>query len=723
MDRRRQKGRKMGSSRRLMMKQEDAAELEAEASPTSEGDSIFNEMAEKIQQLLSNDGTNTSLYITREDMEKISGIVFCTVEDLEELFDGLNKEGKGYLTYDEFTSGLRNLINSDGSQWNQTRKRKSTKRMTAFPRSLSLEEADTEERKQFKSFMEQLGAHSVFEDETEIWKLWTRLGHEEPHLLENLEEFLAKVTNQIKEAKKEKETLEMMLKKRITEHNVEVQRLYEEMEQQMREEIKKSANESNTRSSIHNQEMKNAIEVKNKEVQQLISVQNKLEKELHNLRSMEHVTKSENEKLKRTNQDLELHLEKIRDQLSEAKDCLSEMKQKVVQHEQEREKKDNEESINISSAQFYQIFFQDTTQKEKNNEQESEQGDPQEPTDLEQQNTFKNANEFKSSRSRVISIEEDPIQECLLKHSKLLQEGITEEVATKDFFNTTEAGDSVLIDHSGTGSPAVDDYTNKEHIIFSSKTNHRDVKKIDLASEVRMIQEDFDFKDKNTDQFSYLLEKVEKENVPAEQKSKIENHLDEFYADPDHVYKIMFVGNTHVGKTSFLRQVHEGSYNRDTSATIGIDYRIKRVFVDNKQYALQLWDTAGQERFYSITEQFFRKADGMVVMYDVTSRQTFTAVRRWLNCIQEKVMDDIIILLLGNKIDCDVERQVTFEDGKKLAQEYKLLFAECSAASGTNITESLIQIVRSLKEHEDKMKSNVITLKRSESHQKRSCCM
>ncbi|KAM3936056.1 EF-hand calcium-binding domain-containing protein 4B-like [Leptodactylus fuscus] len=713
MERRKQKGRKMGSSRRLMMKQEDAAEVEAEASPKTEEDCIFNEMAEKIQQLLSNDSTNTNLFITREDLEKISAIVFCSVEDLERLFDELNKEEKGYLTYEEFTSGLKNLINSSGNQWNQTRKRKSTKRTTAFPRSLSLEEADTEERKQFKSFMEQLGAHNVFEDENEIWKLWTKLGQEEPHLLENLEEFLSKVINQIKDARKEKETLEIMLKKRISEHNVEVQRLYEEMEQQMREEIKKLTNESNTRSSIHNKEMKNAIEVKNSEMQQLVSVQNELEKELHNLRSMEQVTKSENEKLKRTNQDLELDLEKIRDQLSEAQSCLGEMKQKMAQQEYEKETKKSEESINMSSAQFYQIFFQDTTQKEKNNEQESEQSDPQESTDTELQKTSQYTNDFKSSRARVISIEEDPIQECLLKHPKVLQDSIIEEMPNTDIFITAD------IHLSAPSSTAQDDYTNKDHSSISlqtSKTTNREVTKIDIASEMKRTQQDFDFVSKTTDQIHHLHEKVK-------EQSKIPDQLEELHGVPDHIYKIMFVGNTHVGKTSFLKQVHEGSYSGNASATVGIDYRIKNITVDNKQYALQLWDTAGQERFYSITEQFFRKADGMVIMYDVTSRETFTAVRRWLNCIREKVMDDIVILLVGNKIDCEAERQVTFHDGQKLAQEYKLLFAECSVASGTNVTESLIQVVRSLKKQEDNMKNNVITLQRSPNLKKISCCM
>ncbi|XP_075052444.1 EF-hand calcium-binding domain-containing protein 4B-like isoform X3 [Mixophyes fleayi] len=743
MERKRTKGRKMGSSRRLMQKQEDTEDIETETSPKSEEDTIFNEMAEKIQSLFLEGDTNSNIFITRDDMKKVSDIIFTTLEDLELLFDELNNEGKGYLTYEEFTSGLKSFINSGSSQWNQTRKRKSARRITEFPHISSLEEADTEERKQFKSFMEHLGAHNIFEDESEIWKLWTRLSHEEPHLLENLEEFLEKVTTQIKEAKKEKETLEIMLKKRISEHNEEVTHLYEEMEQQMSEEIKKLTNESHARNSIHNKEMKNVIDVKNKEVHQLVSVQNELERELHNLQSMEQVTKSENEMLKRTNQDLQLQLEKIRDQLSEAQDCLSDMKQKMIQHENKLETTDNEESVNISTAQFYQIFFQDPTQKERPNGCESELSPPQESAELVQQNITNNPNNFKTSRTRVISIEEDPISECLLKHHKILEEDIVEEMPNQELPSTQplsqeghclalEAGDSFLSHPSGKSSH--DDTKQQSSVLLQGKESpNQSTIQIKVSIDPKSLQHHSDLKDK-TNQIAILHKQVDVNNVSIKEsggQTKLENlplsgttsYLQEIHGNPDYVYKIMFVGNSYVGKTAFLHRVHEGSYKRDMSATVGIDYRIKILTVDNKQYALQLWDTAGQERFYSITEQFFRKADGMVIMYDITSRETFTAVRHWLNCIQEKVMDDIVILLIGNKIDRDSERKVPFDDGKKLAQEHKLLFTECSAASGINIMESLSQIVRSLKENEDNMKKNVVKIRRSTSLKKTSCCM
>ncbi|XP_068125749.1 EF-hand calcium-binding domain-containing protein 4B-like isoform X2 [Hyperolius riggenbachi] len=751
MDRKRSKGRKLGSSRRhLTSNMED----QLDTNPKPEDDPIFNEITEKIKNLLSEEEIASNMFITRNDMEKISGIVFCEVEDLELLFDELNTEGKGYLTHEEFFAGLKNVIGSGNSQWDQKRKRKSTKRISEFPDRQSLEEADAEERKQFKSFMEQLGAKNIFEDETEIWKLWTKLSHEEPRLLENLEEFLAKVTSQIKQARNEKETLEIMLKRRIGEHNEEVQRLYEEMEQQMREEIKKATHERDARSSIHNQEMKNVIEMKNREVQQLVSVQEDLEYQLHKLRSTQQVTKSENEKLKRTNQDLELHLEKIRDQLSEAQGCLSEMKERMIQIETEKEAAGNEASMNIPSAQ---IFFQDQTQKAQQREPEPEASSLQE-SESHVLNPSNYTDDIKTSRSRVISIEEDPIAECILKDYKRLEESIQEEQSDHHFhsmslfsqkgqFFTLE--DSAIPESPGdtsstlAKSPELQLLPQSSAPHFKSPEETRQVEQTgsqlhsSISTKQRTVtggmSEDIAHHSINHDSLKEIPLRAEDNHTNQEReilKNKDLQHENSrppqlVCEKPTHVYKIMFVGNAGVGKTSFLQTVHDGSSKPNPSSTVGIDYRIKTMTLDNKQYILQLWDTAGQERFQSITEQFFRKADGMVIMYDVTRRDTFAGARYWLHRIQEKCVDDIVVLLIGNKADQNAERRVTYQEANWWAQEYQLLFSECSAATGENVMESLHEIIGSLKENEEDLRNNVIKLKRPECQmeKERRCCV
>ncbi|NXG83660.1 RAB44 protein, partial [Stercorarius parasiticus] len=163
---------------------------------------------------------------------------------------------------------------------------------------------------------------------------------------------------------------------------------------------------------------------------------------------------------------------------------------------------------------------------------------------------------------------------------------------------------------------------------------------------------------------------------------------------PDRLFKIIFVGNSSVGKTSFLRRFCEDRFFPGTAATVGVDYNVKTITVDNTQVALQLWDTAGQERYRSITKQFFRKADGVIVMYDITAKDTFTAVKQWLISIEETTGKNIPVLLLGNKTDNEKEREVPMGMGEHLAKDYNLIFYECSAYSGYNTKNSVLHLAR-----------------------------
>ncbi|XP_048782214.1 ras-related protein Rab-44 isoform X1 [Lagopus muta] len=191
--------------------------------------------------------------------------------------------------------------------------------------------------------------------------------------------------------------------------------------------------------------------------------------------------------------------------------------------------------------------------------------------------------------------------------------------------------------------------------------------------------------------------------------------------EPDHLYNVLFVGDSHVGKTSFLYRLHADTFNPHLAATVGLDYQVKNLVVDNKRFALRLWDSAGQERYHSVTKQFFRKADGVVLMYDVTSQYSFADVHYWLSCIQEGAEDGVTVLLLGNKTDCAAERQVPKLEGERLAQEHQLLFYECSAASGHNVTESIVSLVRALKVCEDQLRNKAEEIPKLP-QKKKGCC-
>ncbi|XP_024899460.1 ras-related protein Rab-44 [Pteropus alecto] len=193
-------------------------------------------------------------------------------------------------------------------------------------------------------------------------------------------------------------------------------------------------------------------------------------------------------------------------------------------------------------------------------------------------------------------------------------------------------------------------------------------------------------------------------------------------ADPDHIFHVIFLGDSNVGKTSFLHLLHQNTFATGLTATVGVDFRVKNLLVDNKYYALQLWDTAGQERYHSMTRQLLRKADGVVLMYDVTSQESFAHVRYWLECLQDSGSDGVVILLLGNKVDCDEERQVSTEAGQQLAQELGVSFGECSAALGHNILEPMVNLARSLKMQEDRVKDSLVEVAAERSPKKSGCC-
>ncbi|KAM8910388.1 EF-hand calcium-binding domain-containing protein 4B isoform 3-T3 [Spinachia spinachia] len=190
---------------------------------------------------------------------------------------------------------------------------------------------------------------------------------------------------------------------------------------------------------------------------------------------------------------------------------------------------------------------------------------------------------------------------------------------------------------------------------------------------------------------------------------------------PDRLFKVVLVGNSSVGKTSLLRSFCEGRFHPSTTATVGVDYSVKTLTLDNMQVAMQLWDTAGQERYRSITKQFFRKADGVVVMYDVTVQESYRAVQPWLSNVQEAAGEGIPVLLLGNKMDMDRNREVSFKEAEQLAHENKVMFFEVSAYTGKNVTESLTHLARVLMEQEDRVRDATVLLS-ALPMKKKACC-
>uniref|UniRef100_A0AAY5E8S1 EF-hand domain-containing protein n=1 Tax=Electrophorus electricus TaxID=8005 RepID=A0AAY5E8S1_ELEEL len=195
-------------------------------------------------------------------------------------------------------------------------------------------------------------------------------------------------------------------------------------------------------------------------------------------------------------------------------------------------------------------------------------------------------------------------------------------------------------------------------------------------------------------------------------------------------YKIVLAGDAAVGKSSFLLRLCKNEFKGTTSATLGVDFQMKTLVVDGVPTVLQLWDTAGQERFRSIAKSYFRRADGVLLLYDVTCEKSFLNVREWVDIIKDVSQDDIPIMLVGNKTDLrervhlDGITCIQTSYGEKLAMTYSSLFCETSAKEGSNVIEAVLHLAREVikNAHEHTEAASLAKLPRSHNKKPLNCC-
>ncbi|KAL0055152.1 hypothetical protein WJX82_007852 [Trebouxia sp. C0006] len=158
--------------------------------------------------------------------------------------------------------------------------------------------------------------------------------------------------------------------------------------------------------------------------------------------------------------------------------------------------------------------------------------------------------------------------------------------------------------------------------------------------------------------------------------------------DYDYLIKLLLIGDSGVGKSCLLLRFSEDSFTSSFITTIGIDFKIKKIMLDNKWIKLQIWDTAGQERFRTITSAYYRGAMGILLVYDVTDDASFNNIRNWMRNIEQHASDNVNKVLVGNKCDMDESKRVVpYSKGQALADEFGIQFFETSAKSNLKVDE------------------------------------
>lgn len=157
--------------------------------------------------------------------------------------------------------------------------------------------------------------------------------------------------------------------------------------------------------------------------------------------------------------------------------------------------------------------------------------------------------------------------------------------------------------------------------------------------------------------------------------------------EADYGFKLIIVGDASAGKSSFMHQFLEGKFRKQSTHTIGVEFGTKILSLGQRQIKLQIWDTAGQERYRAVTRSYYRGAVGALILYDVTSRDSYNNLPTWLQDAREQAWKDISIIAVGNKRDLKEERQVSFLEASRFSQEQDILFLETSALTGENVQE------------------------------------
>jgi small GTP-binding protein len=172
------------------------------------------------------------------------------------------------------------------------------------------------------------------------------------------------------------------------------------------------------------------------------------------------------------------------------------------------------------------------------------------------------------------------------------------------------------------------------------------------------------------------------------------------------IFKIVLIGDSNVGKTNILSKYLQNEFNPDSKATVGVEFGSKTININNNVIKAQIWDTAGTEKYRSITNAYYKGAKGAFVVYDISRKASFNNIDKWLFDLKNNGDENINIVIIGNKIDLENQREVTTEEGEKKAIINKASFIETSAKNGDNIEKAFNLMIENVYENFKKENEN-----------------
>jgi Ras-related protein Rab-11A len=166
--------------------------------------------------------------------------------------------------------------------------------------------------------------------------------------------------------------------------------------------------------------------------------------------------------------------------------------------------------------------------------------------------------------------------------------------------------------------------------------------------------------------------------------------------DYDMIFKIVIIGDSGVGKSNLLSRYLKNEFSLDTKSTVGVEFATQKLEIQNFKVKVQIWDTAGQERYKSITNAYYKGAKGALLVYDITKKETFENIDKWIFELKRNGDEDLTLVLIGNKCDLESQREVCKSIGNDKAMLYNCAFIETSALSAENVNKAFTLMINEI---------------------------
>ncbi|KRX44517.1 Ras and EF-hand domain-containing protein [Trichinella murrelli] len=629
-------------------------------------------------------------YLLKGDMQRLreSGLCNLSIEELEMVFDSLDEDHNGILTMEEFIFGFGEFVKSTHPEMVELTEDESEQASSQQLQCITNTDEDVEEREKFQTFLRQIGAEDLFADEN-TEQLWQILRNDNPNVLNKFEAFLKNLSSEMKSVR-DKMCATTQNKRE------DLNRLYTDVEQQIKQETERCLKNEQEKMQKLQWSLENEIESKNLQLQELSEKFSMAQTKMENMEYDKEKSRVLLEKIRKAKISFPtytpIHMKLFR--LLIEKDALAEQKQNLEM--QLCKQKDESEEL---------MKYLNKVQKEIREERKRRAKAALTVNDeavLEREELIKQLNALRAENMRLL----DELDENtnMSQAASLSASPCASTSHLRPLRETTalHARSSPML---ATAADYRTSFNCRSRFLIDSDGD-------DLESiHSELLQADSGIS--GLDNFENGQDSIEPINVGT----------------PDRVFKVVVAGDSGVGKTCFLDRLCNNRFNPGIRSTIGIDFHMKILKVEDQLIALQLWDTAGQERFRSITKQYFRKADAVILMFDLVSVSSFTSVREWITGIRAAVEEDCVVCIIGNKTDL-------VQEGKQAVKIYKedfspetnnfqdgeSLYFETSAKSGDSVHAAMYQLALVLKDVSSRRDEKLICLQKTSDKPKSKCC-